>query len=125
MTTEEPMAQANVGRWQGHLETAARAGMSIAQYAREHGLSAQTLYAARHAMSKRARKRIAAPGAAPSPGFVPVRLAGASAGWPNAKWPSAGLVARLPNGTELCFGALDEANLGAVLRELAGLACSR
>jgi hypothetical protein len=120
MTGEEPMAQVNVKRWQGHLEAAARAGMSIARYAREHGLSAHTLYAAKQTIESGgraavARRRAAARASGPTASFVPVRLAG----------PSAGLVARLPNGTELCFGSVDEANLGAVLGALAGLACSR
>jgi len=114
------MAQVNVKRWQGHLEAAAKAGVSIARYAREHGVSAHTLYAAKQAIESGARaavarRRVTVRVTGPTSSFVPVRLAATGAG----------LSAQLPNGVELRFGVLDEPGLGAVVRLLAGLACSR
>jgi hypothetical protein len=114
------MAQVNVKRWQGHLEAAAKAGVSIARYAREHDVSAHTLYAAKQtiesgARAAGARRRGTVRATGRTSGFVPVRLAATGAG----------LSAHLPNGIELRFSALNEPGLGAVLRLLAGLACSR
>jgi len=40
------MNQVDLKRWRPHLRAAKAAGATLAQYAREHGLSRHTLYAA-------------------------------------------------------------------------------
>ena len=49
MLTEESemIPQVKLSRWKPHLQAAARQGKTLAKYAREHGLSRYTLYAAR------------------------------------------------------------------------------
>ncbi len=106
----------NVSRWAGHIEAARERGVTLAEYAREHGLSRHTLYVARQQMQREgkaaARVRRAPRKAAP---FVAVRVA------PEAL-PS--LRVRLPNGVAVEFGALAAGSYAAVLSALAALPCS-
>ena len=108
----------NLERWRGHIQAAAKRGGTLADYAREHGLSRHTLYVARQQMRReavgapmrtRGRQRVTA--AAP---FVPVRVV------PDA----VSLRARLPNGVAVEFGALPTSSYTAVLTALAALPCS-
>ncbi len=86
-------------------------GVTLAQYAREQGMSRHTLYAARQAMRKPESK-----GNTPAKAFVPVRVSAAKI----APTPSV----RLPNGLELCFGAVEADALGSLLHLLVTLPCS-
>lgn len=121
------MNQVDLGRWRPHLRAARAAGMSLARYAREHGLSRHTLYAAlrterdQRAMAeaggersgRRARStRRAWPAVVSS--FVPVAVS----------LPGARLAVRLPNGVALECQDLDAALLGALIASLSGLPCS-
>jgi len=101
----------NLDRWGPHLCAAKQAGMSLTQYAAEHGLSRHTLYAARQMLKASARIGCGASavGAQSSPAFSEVRLVAqpiAALALPRASGPS--LRARLPNGIALelsCDGA--------------------
>jgi len=116
-------------RWAGHLAAAQRAGKSLAQYAREQGLSVSSLYMARHeARSASARSvlvhrsgsRSVGPGRAKS-AFSAVRV------WPERAAASpATLRARLPNGIalECVLNDASGMSLQAVLRAMAQLPCS-
>ncbi|MGH9575812.1 MAG: IS66 family insertion sequence element accessory protein TnpA [Terriglobales bacterium] len=113
------MTKVNVERWRGHLVAAQKRGVSLAQYARENGLSRHTLYAARQRLQREAAAAIKrggrgvgrARGASP---FVAVRVA-----------PSVAVVrARLPNGVALEFGALAASEYVGLLGMLAALPCS-
>ena len=94
------MTRVKLERWQGHVVAARKQGMALSHYAREHGISRYTLYAAQRQLRSegevkakrlvcRARRR---PTASP---FVAVQLA--------ASAPAA-VRARLRNGVELEFG---------------------
>ena len=108
----------NLERWRGHIEAAAKRGGTLADYAREHGLSRHTLYVARQQMQ---REAVLAPAqtptrrrAAPAAPFVAVRVA----------QDAAALRVRLPNGVAIEFGALPTSSYTAVLTALAALPCS-
>jgi Transposase len=112
----EMTTRVNVARWRGHIEAAEAQGVTLAAYARQHGLSPHTLYAARQQMQREGKAAAEAqhvPGkAAP---FVAVRVA------PEAL-PS--LRVRLPNGVAVEFGSLAAGRYAAVLNVLAALPCS-
>ncbi len=101
----------NLDRWGPHLRAAKQAGMSLTQYAAEHGLSRHTLYAARQMLKASARigRGASAVGAQSSPAFSEMRLVAqpiAALALPRASGPN--LRARLPNGIALelsCEGA--------------------
>jgi len=117
---ERAMTKVKLERWRAHLAAAREQGISIAHYAREHGLSRFTLYAAQRqarieqlAAAKRSRRRDTSVVASASP-FVRVEVAR----------PAALLRARLPNGVELEFGHLEASACSALLGMLAALPCS-
>lgn len=113
------MGQIDLRRWRPHLRAAKAAGVSLAQYARKHGLSRHTLYAAlreerdrRGARSREGAK--ATPVARRRPAmsaFVPVRVAGAR------------LTVRFPSGVALECHDL-EGGLAELIATLAALPCS-
>lgn len=111
------MAQVSIERWRSHVEAAAKAGVTLAQYAREHGLSRHTLYAARQAMKTRDEKESGKRGTRRTKAFVPVRVSA------PATAPIAFSV-RLANGLELRFGAVEAEALQSLVPLLAGLPCS-
>jgi hypothetical protein len=117
---ERAMTRVKLERWHSHLTAAREQRISLARYAREHGLSRFTLYAAQRqwrseqlAAAKRASRRASSMVSSASP-FVRVELA-RPAGW---------LRARLPNGVELEFGNVDSTACSTVLGMLAALPCS-
>ncbi len=114
----------NVGRWSPHLVAAQREGKSLKQYARERGLSAHTLYAARQMLPRGERARgtgrisrlepkraLSMPSA-----FASVRIAAPMSGLAPR------LQAQLPNGVrlELVWNAGETELLTAALEALAG-----
>ncbi|MGH7423257.1 MAG: IS66 family insertion sequence element accessory protein TnpA [Candidatus Methylomirabilales bacterium] len=113
------MTRVNVERWRGHLAAAQRRGVTLAQYAREQGLSRHTLYAARQQLQREAaasgrRRRPEAKVVMKQSPFVAVRVT-----------PGAAVVrARLANGVALEFGALAAGDYTALLATLAALPCS-
>ena len=111
------MTTVKLERWRGHLTAARKQGLSLARYAREHGISRYTLYAAQRQL-RGAGEAKPVPRAARvsrrSP-FVAVEVAPA---------PTAPLRARLPNGVELVLGELDAAACAQLIGVLAALPCS-
>lgn len=121
------MAEVNVERWKPHLDEARKQGVSLAQYAREHGLSRHTLYMtnmelrradqstrAKVKPGRKAKLQMSKPS---SNEFVPVRLA-------RETKESAALRMCFPNGTELHIDAAAPAYCVAVITALASLPCS-
>jgi hypothetical protein len=115
----------NLARWSPHLAAAHREGKSLAQYARERGLSAYTLYAARQMTSRRDRAR----GTPRMSRFSPQRtlpIASAFAAVKIAAAPMSALAprlqAQLPNGVrlELVWGGAETELLSAAIEALAG-----
>ena len=109
------MTTVKLERWRGHVTAARKQGMPLSHYAREHGISRYTLYAAQRqlrsegeATAKRSARRSAAP-------FVSVQVAGSA---------PAAVRARLPNGVELEFGHFDSAACATLVAMLAALRCS-
>jgi transposase-like protein len=120
MTKERTMTtRVNLDRWRTHVTAAQEQGVTLARYAREHGLSRHTLYVARKQLqsegggvAKRQRRRRRK--AARSSAFVAVQLAAAA--------PL--LRVRLPNGVALELSALDTSACAALLGLLVALPCS-
>jgi transposase-like protein len=114
------MATVKLERWQGHVMAARRQGMALSHYAREHGISRYTLYAAQRQLrvqeevtaSRPQRQARVRANASP---FVAVRM---------AELASTAVRARLPNGVELEFGHLDPSVCATLVRMLAELPCS-
>ena len=124
--------QVKLSRWKPHVQAARRQGKTLAQYAREQGLSAHTLYAAQRLLRAvatrtmlRSHPRTPKQAAASAPnGFTAVKL---------TYLPQAGVVtsgtitrldtrlhARLPNGIDLelsCGGTAADALLLKTLAE--------
>jgi hypothetical protein len=111
-------AQVNLERWGVHVRAALAAGQSLRAYAREHGVSRHTLYAAQTLMRRRGELP-ALPPKAPralsrSPGaFVPVAVRSGLS-----------VTAQLPNGVRVQCEVGDDVALQRVLAHLAGLSCS-
>lgn len=114
----------NLGRWSPHLAAAQREGKSLKQYARERGLSAHTLYAARQMLPRGERAR----GASRISRLAPKRtlpIASAFTAVKIATPMSAAaprLQAQLPNGVrlELVWSGAETALLTAAIEALAG-----
>ncbi len=112
-------------KWIAHLETAQREGKTLSSYAREHGLSARSLYKARQRMrrlsggAKNAQMRAQQESASP---FVEVKLSST----PAAAAPRARLWAHLPNGVnvELLCTSADADLLVAMMDSLGRTPCS-
>jgi len=110
----------NLERWRAHLTAARERGVSLARYAREHGLSRHTLYVARRQLQReaggatkrqgRGRRKVV-----PTSPFVAVQLAAGTAPW---------LRVHLPNGVALEFGTLEASANAALLGLLVALPCS-
>ena len=98
---------------EAHIEAANTAGMSLSRYARERGLSANTLYAANKRLQQKALAATTTADAASA--FARVDMTA------NALW----MKARLPNGVELEFGGLDASSWSAIAQTLLRLPCSR
>jgi hypothetical protein len=116
---ERAMTTVKLERWRAHLTAARTQGMSLAHYARAHGISRYTLYAAQRQLrsgaklTKRSARRAGAqPNATP---FIPVQVAAPA---------RAAVRARLANGVELEFGQLDTGACATLVRMLAALPCS-
>lgn len=119
-------SKVNLERWVPHLMAAKREGETLARYARSHGLSRHTLYAARQMLrraggtaSAQRRARVFRGAGKPVPAFAAVKLSAV----PAALIGSAPrLQARLPNGVtmELSCGGADAALLTAMIQALAG-----
>jgi hypothetical protein len=113
-------------KWIAHLETAQREGKTLSSYAREHGLSARSLYKARQRMrqlpggAKNAQMRTQQGSASP---FVEVKLSSPPAAAPP---PRARLWAHLPNGVnvELLCTSADAELLVAMMDSLGRTPCS-
>jgi transposase-like protein len=101
----------SLDEWQVHLEAAGASGMTVADYARRHGLSLSAMYSARYALKR--RKAVGARARVAHGGFVRV-VAPSSRGR---------LTARLPNGVELALEADDAGTVQAVLSALWMLRC--
>ena len=113
MSSKHP--QVNLKRWREHVCAARACGQSLAAYAREQGLSAHTLYAARGLM--RARGELPAraiESAEPSvAAFVPISIVAGIT-----------MTAHLANGVRVSCELTDAAALQTMLSELARLPCS-
>lgn len=118
----------NLDRWGPHLVAAKREGKTLAQYARERGLSPYTLYAAREMMRREAgklsvRRRQRLLGSVtklmPRPAFAAVRVLTPSQ--PLSETVPR-LRAQLPNGVklELTTGSTDAVLLAAAIQALSG-----
>ena len=119
------MSKVDLKRWGPHLRAAKAAGVTLAQYAREHDLSRYTLYAALRA--ERDRKGVrpkalvrarAASRARPASGvaaFVPVSV---------SPLEPLHVTVRLLNGMAVECHAVSEDRLGALIASLAALPCS-
>jgi hypothetical protein len=111
------MSTVKLERWRGHVIAAGKQGMPLSDYAREHGISRYTLYAAQRQLrnegqlpAKRpVRRALARRSAGP---FVAVQVAGAA---------PAAMRARLPNGVELEFGQLEPRGWATLVGVLAAL----
>jgi len=103
----------SLDEWQDHLEAAQGSGMTVADYARRHGLSLSAMYSARYALKRRKAMGAQARGRVAQGGFVRV-VAPSSRGR---------LTARLPNGVELALEADDPSTVQAVLSALWRLRC--
>jgi len=121
------MGPVGLARWRPHLRAAKAAGVSLARYARERGVSRDMLYAAQRA--ERDRQAVEGAGGRGSPGsskrvsrslpvvvspFVPVTV-GRSA---------ARLAVRLPNGVALECQDFEADVLRALIASLSALPCS-
>lgn len=115
----------NLDRWKPHLVAAKREGKTLNAYARSHGLSACTLYAARQilqamngglASARPAHVKSSHGNRVPNSAFAPVKVA-------TPVLPSAGssarLQARLPNGVMLELTGADAVLLGVAIQRLA------
>ena len=117
----------NLDRWRPHLAAAEREGVSLAQYARVHGLSRYTLYAAREWIRKTDGKPLPArQSGAPrvseklvpnKSAFAPVKLVGLEAPRSSAV---AQLRARLPNGVRVEVVGADAEVVFAAIQALWG-----
>jgi transposase-like protein len=120
------MVQVEMARWRPHLRAAKAAGVSVSRYAREHGLSRHTLYAALRAERER-RAMVEAGGRRPPKRARTVRRSlptGVSAFVPVAvSERAARLAVRLPNGVSLECRDLDEVLLGGLIAALSKLPC--
>ena len=112
------MTKVNVDRWRAHVTALRESGLSVTQYAAKHGLSRQTLYAARRqvaaatkALPQRQRSSGQVNQAAP---FVAVRVVSS---------PVA-LRAGLPNGVTVEFAQLEPESCARLIALLASLPCS-
>jgi hypothetical protein len=110
------MTTVKLTRWEKHVTAARRQGMPLSHYAREHGISRYTLYAAQRQLRSHgeAAAKPGRHGPERSP-FVAVRIAGSA---------PAALRARLPNDVQLEFGHLEPGACAALLGMLAALPCS-
>ena len=113
------MAGMNLNRWREHLAAVQREGKSISQYAREHGLSRYTLYAARQqlkdegcALAKGGQPGVA--GAVSTSPFVAVEV--------EARIGR--LRIRLPNAVEVELIELEPSAYASLMKVLAALPCS-
>lgn len=118
----------NLERWAPHLMAAKREGKTLTRYARSHGLSRHTLYAARQMLRRVGGKATvehqprvfrAQTKSLPEPAFAAVQLS-------TPCTPSSGsaprLRAQLPNGVrlELMWGGAEAALLAVAIEALAG-----
>jgi len=117
---ERTMTTVKLERWRGHVIAARKQGMPLSHYAREHGISRYTLYAAQRQLrlqaeltAKRSTRRARARRSLSA--FVPVEVAGSV---------PAAVRARLPNGVQLEFGHLDPGACATLVGMLAALPCS-
>jgi len=118
----------NLDRWEPHLAAAKREGITLAQYARSHGLSQYTLYAAQE-MLRRGAGKAAAPRRQRTtrlanrlvvrPAFAAVKVLTPSQPLSEA---APRLRAQLPNGVklELTTGSTDTVLLAAAIQALSG-----
>jgi hypothetical protein len=112
------MTTVKLGRWRAHVTAARKQGMSLAHYAREHGISRYTLYAAERQLrsaGEATAKRLARRARGSVAAFVPVEVAESA---------PAAVRARLPNGVQLEFGHLDASACATLVGMLAALPCS-
>jgi hypothetical protein len=100
-------------KWRVHLEAAQASGMTVVDYAREHGLSRSGMYSARYSLKRRKAVGVKARARPARGGFVPVVV------------PRAGdrLTARLPNGVELSLNGGDTEAVHGLLSALSMLRC--
>jgi transposase-like protein len=110
------MTRVKLDHWREHLAAALKEKKSLSDYAREHGLSRYTLYAARRqlkdeapALAKRARVRRTLTASA----FVAVQVEASAVG----------LRIRLPNKVEVDFVQLEPSAWAALMKVLAALPC--
>ncbi len=112
------MTTVKLERWRGHLAAARKQGVPLSHYAREHGLSRYTLYAAQRQLRSEGKvptKQSARPRRRSTTPFVPVQVAESA---------TVAVRARLPNGVELEFGQLHGAACATLVEMLAALRCS-
>lgn len=112
------MTMVKLERWRVHVVAARKHGIPLSRYAREHGISRYTLYAAQRQLRSAGElpaKRFGRQTLARQGAFVAVQVA--------ESVPSA-MRARLPNGVALEFGHLDAGGCARLLAMLAALPCS-
>lgn len=132
----------NLQRWRKHLKRAAARGITLAQYARETGVSRHTLYAASQqqraeAVAERVEVNPGLPrqGRATRSAFIAVRLPEIGSAPERMTGNGAAVLqARLPNGVQIGIevdaaqpssAASTQAPWTQVLQALAALSCSR
>lgn len=112
-------ARVKLERWGAHMLLAREREIALAQYAREHGLSRHTLYAAQRQL----REQTGHP--TPPPPSRAKRAARASPFVAIETAPRTGaLHVQLPNGVEIEFTLLDAAAYTQVLGLLLAAPCS-
>jgi transposase len=115
------MSQVVLKKWRPHLRAAKKAGVSLSRYAREHGLSRHTLYAALRAerdgrglAPRKARGKPRRATAAVRAAFVPVVVDG-------GRVP---VTVRLPSGVVVECSDVQSIELASLIAALAALPCS-
>jgi transposase-like protein len=113
------MTRVNVERWRKHVTAQHASGMTVAQYAQEHGLSRHTLYVA--------RRQVAAARKMPTKGSVSATSAAAKAApFVAVRVTSSPVTLRasLPNGVALEFAQMEADTCAQLIGMLAALSCS-
>lgn len=112
------MGPVGLARWRPHWRSAKAAGVSLAHYVRERGLSWELLYAARR--TERDRRARGEAGDQVSPGSSKR----ASRSLPAVKLPFAPVAVRLPNDVALECQDFEADDLPVSITALSALPCS-
>jgi hypothetical protein len=117
------MAEVKVERWKPHLEAAKAQGISLAEYARQHGLSRHTLYMTNTELRRSGQAEIkpckpSTSNVSKTDAFVPVKIRPSEASLLSLR-------VVLPNGVEMHCDAVPVQVCTTFVIALATLPCSR